>query len=1087
MTLASIGDAVITTDKQGRVTFLNAEAERLSGWTTEAASGRPLPEVFHIINETTRQPVENPVTQVLASGHVVGLANHTVLIARDGQEHCIDDSAAPIKRPGGKIIGVVLVFRDCTEQKKAEQTLQQQEQLLRETGELAKVGGWDLDPATGKGNLTEEVMRIHDLDPATPMTKDEGLKYFHGESRKQIEAAVKAVIEHGTPYDLELEFISAKGVHKWVRTIGRADIKDGKIVRVHGSFQDITVRRQAESAVQHERNLLRTLIDQLPDFIFVKDTQSRFLVVNESLAHSYGKTTTDILGHTDADFLPAELAARFRATEIQVMAGEEYSAWEDTIHFPDGRTRTVVTNMVAFHDGQGKVCGLVGIGRDITARKQAELALRQNEEELHTSRENLETLIEAIPDVIFLKDGQGRWLVVNEGAKTLFRLHERPWKGRTDAEMAGDLPELKAVHEACITSDEQAWVLREHSTGFETVAGGDGQVLEFEVHKVPLFFPDGWRKGLVIIGRNVTLKKQQERALRLSEIMASRSRDIILRIRKADGRILDANAAACLNYGYTRPELLAMFIFDLRLPAEREAVQRQLAEASELGAIFETEHRRKDGSRFPVEVSSQPVVVDDETSLVSVIRDITWRKQAEEKLAREQARFKLIFDTVPIGIAFNTVHPDGSFTRTINDAHLRICGLTRGQDNDTKIYTKITHAEDRLLQDFWNEKVRVGLVNQFSMEKRFQHSDGKIVWVSFSYQRETHPDGTHDELITVADITEHKQLENQLRQSQKIEALGRLAGGVAHDFSNIITVIKGYCSMLLLDLDKPADAKHHIQEIQHATHRATDLTQQLLTFARHEPMRPRELNLNEAVADTVKMLHRLLDKNISLEVKYSPETLAMKADAGALDQILINLTINARDAMAKGGKLVIETGLADLTPADAANFSGARAGAFVSVSVSDTGGGIAPEILPHIFEPFFTTKKPDRGTGLGLASVQNIVRQHHGWIKVENQTGQGTVFRVYFPRLLQFQPAAKPALPDLPPPTTGGHETILCAEDDSALLAVIRQTLTTNGYQIITAETGVQALALWQERAGEIQLLVTDLTHISQINFTSRS
>lgn len=260
-------------------------------------------------------------------------------------------------------------------------------------------------------------------------------------------------------------------------------------------------------------------------------------------------------------------------------------------------------------------------------------------------------------------------------------------------------------------------------------------------------------------------------------------------------------------------------------------------------------------------------------------------------------------------------------------------------------------------------------------------------------------DGTIIGMVLVfQDVTERKQLEEQLRLSQKIEALGRLAGGVAHDFNNIISIVQGYSSLLAMTPDIPENSKPHILEIQSATKRAANLTEQLLAFARHQPVQAHAVDLNDATVGTTKILEWLLGENIRLKVIRAEEPLPLWADAGALDQILLNLATNARDAMPAGGQLTIETRRVELDQTAAAQLPGARAGSFVSLIVSDNGNGIAPDILPHIFEPFFTTKKAGKGTGLGLATVFNIVRNHQGWINAESQLGKGSVFRIFLPR-----------------------------------------------------------------------------------------
>jgi len=325
---------------------------------------------------------------------------------------------------------------------------------------------------------------------------------------------------------------------------------------------------------------------------------------------------------------------------------------------------------------------------------------------------------------------------------------------------------------------------------------------------------------------------------------------------------------------------------------------------------------------------------------------------------------------------------------------------------------------------------------------------------------------------TFRDITDRRRLEEQFRQSQKLEAIGLLAGGVAHDFNNLLSVIQGYCSMFEMKNVPPEDQHKYVVEIQLAVERAAALTRQLLTFSRRQPMQMRPVDLNGVVSKIARMLQRILGEDISLQVKYSSHALFLNADAGMLDQVLLNLAVNSRDAMPNGGQLIIETAAGEvdkLIPAPVPP----RKGHFACLKVSDTGCGIPPELLARIFEPFFTTKEVGRGTGLGLATVHGIVQQHQGWIDVASEPGEGTTFSVYLPQLAH--------VPDPPASTAervqtlGGAETILVVEDEATLRRLFRNMLTRLGYRILEAPTGAAALEIWKQNRNEIQLVLTDL------------
>ena len=321
-------------------------------------------------------------------------------------------------------------------------------------------------------------------------------------------------------------------------------------------------------------------------------------------------------------------------------------------------------------------------------------------------------------------------------------------------------------------------------------------------------------------------------------------------------------------------------------------------------------------------------------------------------------------------------------------------------------------------------------------------------------------------------ITGQKKLEAQYRQSQKMEAIGQLAGGVAHDLNNILAVVQMQCDLLKTSGHASPAQLECAVEIYAATQRGATLTRQLLLFSRKETLRLRDLDLNQSIDGMTKMLRRLLGEDIQMQFKYAEQPLFIHADPGMMDQVLMNLAVNSRDAMPKGGVLVIETSAVDFDESVRAQSAQACAGSFVCLSVSDSGSGIAPENLPKIFEPFFTTKEAGKGTGLGLATVFSIVQQHHGWANVYSDAGHGTTFRIYLPRLAKMpQQDSK----QLELTTTGGGEMILVVEDDASLRGAAQKTLSQYGYHVIAVVNGIEALEVWKKNRDKIHLLLTDV------------
>jgi PAS domain S-box-containing protein len=329
------------------------------------------------------------------------------------------------------------------------------------------------------------------------------------------------------------------------------------------------------------------------------------------------------------------------------------------------------------------------------------------------------------------------------------------------------------------------------------------------------------------------------------------------------------------------------------------------------------------------------------------------------------------------------------------------------------------------------------------------------------------------------DVTTQRRLEEQLRQSQKMEAIGQLAGGVAHDFNNILTVIHGHAA-LLESSELEESALRSAQQITQAAERAAALTRQLLTFSRRQLIQPRKLDMNKIVGNITDLLGRLLGEDVTLQLNYCQSPAMVEADVGMMEQVLLNLAVNARDAMPKGGRLAVRISIVEVNEAHVQHHPEARAGRFVCFSKTDTGCGIPPENLQRIFEPFFTTKEVGKGTGLGLATVYGIVKQHQGWIEVESTVGKGTTFHIYIPHagsenVETEKPAALITI-------RGGNETILLVEDEKPVRELVARVLQKYGYKILPAGSGIEAIKIWNQHKNEIALLFTDLVMPDNMN-----
>ena len=568
--------------------------------------------------------------------------------------------------------------------------------------------------------------------------------------------------------------------------------------------------------------------------------------------------------------------------------------------------------------------------------------------------------------------------------------------------------------------------------------------------------------------RDVTERNEREEELRMFRFSMDQASDAIFWLNR-DAGFTYVNDEACRSLGYTREELLGLRLWDIDpvFPKERWAAEwEQYQKEGRMGSQhLETLHRRKDGVTFPVEVVSKHMWFDKTELHVAFVRNITERKGAQEAHARLVTAVEQAAEAIVI------TDPEGAISY-VNPAFERITGYTREEvmGGNPRILRSGRH-EAAFYQQMWDTLRRGEVWTGRVINKK---KNGVLYEEEMTISPVLDPAGKTTNYVAVKrDVTQEVALEAQLRQAQKMEAIGLLAGGVAHDFNNILTVIQGNASLLLNTQLSPAERSDCSQQIARASERAAGLIRQLLMFSRKQVMQPANVNLNEVVAQTAKMLQRILGEDIALQTNYAPRLAHIYADTGMMEQVLLNLVINSRDAMPAGGRLTIATGTEVLDEKQAHQNPDALPGLHVWLEVKDTGCGIAAENLTHIFEPFFTTKEVGKGTGLGLATVYGIVKQHHGWITVASEVNQGTTFRIYFPAVVGAR-AEEKALP-VAAPLPRGTETLLVVEDDLPLRLLVCNMLQRCGYTVLQAQSGTAALKIWREQREQIQLLFTDL------------
>ena len=709
--------------------------------------------------------------------------------------------------------------------------------------------------------------------------------------------------------------------------------------------------RLAEEQIFGSKEMFQLVLNTIPQRVFWKDTDFVYVGCNAPFARDAGcADPSELVGRTDYDMSWEPSADAYRADDREVMkTGIPRIDYDEMQIRSDGSKGWLRTSKLPLRSADGRIIGLLGTYEDITEHRHAEEALRESEQ-------FLDSIIENIPDMIFVKDARDlRFVRFNRAGERMI--------GRSRNELVGG-------SDYDISSKEEADFFA--ATDREVLAAGVQQDIPEEVHSAG---PRGHR---------------------------------VLHTKKIP--ILDEAG---------RP-----------------------------------------------------------TYLLGISEDITDRKRAEEALRQSEERYRNITETITDYVFGVVVAYGQAASTTHGPGCVAVTGFTSEElSGHPFLWVEIVVPEDRASVLDQSRRLLAG-EHVKPLEHRIVRKDGTVRWVRNTLVPRFDPSGAlvaYDGLVQ--DVTERRALQEQLLQAQKMEGIGRLAGGVAHDFNNLLTAILGYVEVARLDLPKDLPADHALRsdldEIGTAGDRAATLTRQLLAFASKQIVTPVRLDLSALVADLLKMLRPLIGENIAVETALDPEIGTIEADPGQIQQLLVNLAVNARDAMPEGGRLIIETATEEVTEAFAATYPGARAGSYVRLSVTDSGSGMSEEVRSHLFEPFFTTKARGKGTGLGLATSHGIVRQMGGHIRVFSEPGNGTTFRIFLPRVDGPAALASAVSPTSPTPT--GTETVLVVEDEPVVRRLAVLGLRAQGYTVLEAADGVEALKVAQLAALELDLVVSDV------------
>ncbi|MGB7468592.1 MAG: PAS domain S-box protein [Candidatus Acidiferrum sp.] len=538
-----------------------------------------------------------------------------------------------------------------------------------------------------------------------------------------------------------------------------------------------------------------------------------------------------------------------------------------------------------------------------------------------------------------------------------------------------------------------------------------------------------------------------------------------------DGKLIYVNASFVRMMGFDRPEsLLGMYWQEIYDPREvlrlRTEVRQSLAAQGKWTGL--THVKRRDGTSLPIEMT----VTQLANGVVACVgHDITARKEAEQARADAENKYRMLVEQVAAISYIAELGLEGAWLY-VSPQIEAITGFSQEEWlTDSGGWIRHVPKEDHAVIESAEKASLRG--ERFQAEYRIVRKDGSVIWVSDTAVVVSGSDRHPVMEGIIIDITERKLLENQLQQSRRMEAVGRLAGGIAHDFNNLLTIIKGYAELALQRTGIQPEMRADVMQIESASERASMLIRQLLAFSRRQVLQPKIIDLNSIVLGLDKLLARLMGEHIEMVTRCRAQAGNVKADPAQVEQVIMNLVVNARDAMPKGGRLTVETFNVDLDSTYARDHVSVKPGPYVMLAVSDTGVGMNPETVAHIFEPFFTTKESGQGTGLGLSTVYGIVKQSGGYIWVYSEPNKGTTFKVYLPRVTELA-ASKPEVVALPTSATGS-ETILLVEDEEAVRELASRILSAKGYVVVAAKNPSEAEQFASKHTGEIHLLLTDI------------
>ncbi len=921
--------SIVITDKAGNIEYVNPKFTAVTGYSLQEVAGKN-PRIL----KSGEMPPENyrRMWETIKGGGEWRGEFHNR--KKNGELYWEWASISPITDPDGAITHFLAVKEDITERKRNAEALATEQRLLNSLITAVPDRVYFKDREGRFIRINEAFARRNGLsNPSAALGKTD-FDIFGDEHARQAYEDEQQIMSTGLPIVDKEERVDWKDERvTWV-TSTKLPLRDntGEIIGIMGISRDITERKRTEEALARERNLLRAIFDLLPDYIYLKDAQSRFIMCNNRRSDNDAiQDTRELIGKTDADFFPPELAAQFRADELKVLAGTPLIDKEETLTRPNGRQQIILTCKLPFRDTSGKIVGLLGYGRDITERKRAE---RQLTEALDF---NQKIISDAQAGIIVYK-ASGQCVLANEFAA-------RTVNGSISRMLEQNFRQLESWHASGMlkVADEALATRKPQHSEFHFVSTFDKEVW-LVCHFTPFVLGD--EPHLLMLFTDITERKQAEEHIREQAALLDKAQDAIF-VLDADNRITYWNKSAERIYGWTVAEAVGQSAVEL---LHKGVVTPQLANTMK--------------------------IVSERGEWVGEMQEYT----KNGKIVVVQGR----------------------------------CNLIHDQQGRPK-----------------------------------------------------------SRLIINTDITEKKNFETQFLRSQRMEGIGSLAGGIAHDLNNILTPLL-VAVQVLKEKVSDEDGRKLLQALETNVQRGAGLVKQVLAFGRGVSGERIAVNPKHIAREIKQIIHETFPKSLEFEFRAAPDLWTITGDPTQLHQVLLNLCVNARDAMPKGGKLSISMDNLRFDETYAGMNPEAQAGPYICIKVSDNGTGIPKDIQDKIFDPFFTTKEPGKGTGLGLSTTLTIVKSHNGFIHLHSAPDKGSTFAIYLPA--NATPvAAESASKEESRLPRGHNELVLIVDDEEPIRRIAQKTLERFGYRVLLAADGAEALSIYAPRQQEIDAVITDM------------